>query len=198
MKMQSIVVATFLKPRPLHAHAGTEAAADSLKAWLSRLDYPSCCIAVLPCVVLPWIPYSSECDDGGWVTFQTKPKIRSLACRPDPPPNPPAPVILAFCFPWLPMHDASFLSFLPISWHCCCVELKLSSLSPSLCRSSPPNLSIMHACLALLASSDPVLFTLLVAVPASAWLEINCFGFWVFTWGLFLSLLENKTGLSDS
>ena len=58
--------------------------------------------------------------------------------------------MLAFSIPWLPMHDASFLSFFPISWHCwCCVERKLSSPSPSLCwLHQTYDLSIIiHACL---------------------------------------------------
>ena len=100
------------------------------------LDYPSCipaaslavCVAVRA-VFLPWIPDSS--DDGSQgseagLRFVIKPKIRSLACRPSPIRSQIpllSTVMLAFSIPWLPMHDASSLSFLPISWHCMCLSL---------------------------------------------------------------------------
>ena len=129
------------------------------------LDYPSCipaaslavCVAVRA-VFLPWIPDSS--DDGSQgseagLRFIIKPKIRSLACRPSPIRSQIpllSTVMLAFSIPWLPMHDASSLSFLPVSWQC-------------MLRGTQTFLS------ALLASSDPVPFTLLVAG--------DCFAFWV-------------------
>ena len=94
--------------------------------------------------------------------------------------------MLAFSIPWLPMHDASFLSFFPISWHCwCCVERKLSSPSPSLCWLHQTYRPInYHPCMPLLCLLLPIL-----CLSLFWWLEIALpSGF----------LLQNKTGLSDS